>query len=163
MNSPKVSIGIDFLAVPADTVTKESDATKFSIVAACVPGVRLITTSFKSKSNKSPDVCLWYCHNKVIWSVFWPPVKLNILAGFAVLPIIDLLRVAVTPLIVLFNGVTRKKIEFVSLLVPLFMPETVNLILPSSSTPVAGTFTVLNAVKSAPPSSPPTSSTLSNR
>ena len=55
---PKVSIGMDFLAVPADTVTKGSEATKLSTVKSIVPGALLITTSFKSKSNKSPEVCL---------------------------------------------------------------------------------------------------------
>ena len=49
-----------------------------------------------------------------------------------------------------------------SLTGPLFTPLTVNLILPSLSTPVAGTFTVLKEVKSVPPSSAPTSSTESS-
>ena len=56
------------------------------------------------------------------------------------------------PLIDLFKGTTLKVIEFKPEVEPRFIPPTVNLILPSSSTPVAGTFTVLNDVKSAPPS-----------
>ena len=55
VNSPNVSIGIDFLAVPADTVTRGSEATKFATVLDTSPGALLIITSFKSRSSKSPE------------------------------------------------------------------------------------------------------------
>ena len=75
-------------------------------------------------------------------------LKLNILAGKAVLPIIDLDTVACIPLISLFKGTILNTIFLEPLICPLFTPFTVNLILPSLSAPVAGTFTVLNDVKS---------------
>ena len=73
------------------------------------------------------------------------------LLGAAVLPIIVLVIVALLPLISLFSGVIRKVILLSPELSPLFIPFTVNLILPSDQHR-SGTFTVLNEVKSAPPS-----------
>ena len=55
VNSPKVSIGIDLRAVPAETVTRLSATTKFSTVAACIPDNLFITTSFRSISVSSPS------------------------------------------------------------------------------------------------------------
>ena len=89
-------------------------------------------------------------------------MKLNTFAGLALLPTIDLVIVFVKPLIFLFRGVILKVKILVSAIGPLFIPLTVNLILPSSSTPAADTFAVLKDSKSVPPSSVPTAPTLSS-
>ena len=67
-----------------------------------------------------------------------------------------LVKLLVAPLISLLRGVTLTIIALDSDTSPLLIPLIVNLILPSVSTPVAGTFTVLNEVKSVPPSCVPT-------
>ena len=54
VKSPKASIGLDLRDTPAATVKKGLAALKFSSVAVRIPPIRLITTSFKSKSTKSP-------------------------------------------------------------------------------------------------------------
>ena len=80
----------------------------------------------------------------------------------ALLPTIDLIIVLEKPRIFLFRGVILKVILLVSATGPLFIPLTVNLILPSFSTPAADNFAVLKDSKSVPPSSLPTAPTLSS-
>ena len=76
VNTPKVSIGLDFLDTPAATVTKPEPAAKFSSVfATSLPGSLLIITSFKSKSTKLPSACLGYSQNNVIWLLVCPAPK----------------------------------------------------------------------------------------
>ena len=70
------------------------------------------------------------------------------LLGLAVLPRINCDFSAVTPLISLFRGVILTIKVLTPELEPRSMLLMVNLTLPSSSTPVAATFTVLNVVKS---------------
>ena len=116
---------------------------KLEIVFETSPVLLRITTSCKSRSMGSG-----YCQKRVTWSVLWPADKLNILLGLAVLPRINCDFSAVTPLISLFRGVILITKVLTPELEPRSMLLMVNLTLPSSSTPVAATFTVLNVVKS---------------
>ena len=51
--------------MPADTVTKGLDATKFSTLISIVPGDRLIITSFKSKSHARQSQIINLIHQRV--------------------------------------------------------------------------------------------------